>query len=339
MVQALVIGVDIGHHSIKAVVLKPAGDNYTLLGYQEITVCDDIFTDNHTLDYQKIVKKLKELKKGLPRFSRKVAVTIPDTTVISKVLQIDSELNEHEKEFAIQQAFTHQLPYSREELCFDFVSISGAVNNDSMLSHRDVEAFQVYATKRDVIDSRSLAFEKAGFLPVLADVHSHSLVHLWQRLSQTYQRYDWMLVDIGQTQISLCMDLINQPPFYKSMAMGVEGFTDCKANNVYDDAQPSSEQLSDLSDNITRQINRFVSVNGANSVNGVWLCGGGANREHLMNALAEKCDVMCGVVDPFSLFIDKVANRHRSQQYSTNFATATGIALLGLKWLEAKHVA
>ncbi|WP_428776711.1 pilus assembly protein PilM, partial [Vibrio sp.] len=92
MVQSLVMGVDIGHHSIKAVVLKPAGSKYTLLGYKEIRVADDIFADNHALVYQKIVKKLKELKKGLPLFSRKVVVAIPDNTVISKVLQIDSEL-------------------------------------------------------------------------------------------------------------------------------------------------------------------------------------------------------------------------------------------------------
>ncbi len=57
MVQSLVMGVDIGHHSIKAVVLKPAGSKYTLLGYKEIRVADDIFADNHALVYQKIVKK------------------------------------------------------------------------------------------------------------------------------------------------------------------------------------------------------------------------------------------------------------------------------------------
>ncbi len=327
MVQALVIGVDIGHHSIKAVVLKPAGDKYTLLGYQEIAVSEDIFTDNHALDYQKIVKKLKELKKGLPRFSRKVAVTIPDTAVISKVLQIDSELNRDEKEFTIQHAFTHQSPYSSEDLCFDFVSITDGANNDSILAQQNLEAFHVYASKKDVIESRSLALEKAGFLPVLADVHSHSLVHLWQRLSQTYQSYDWMLVDVGHKQTSLCMDLINQPPFYKSIAMGAECCT-----------QPS-EQLSVLAENITSQIMRFVSVNGAHSVNGVWLCGGGANNEQLLQALAEKCDMMCGVVDPFALFIDKANTRHRCSQYPTNFATATGIALLGINWLEAEHVA
>ncbi len=62
MGKSLVTGIDIGHHSIKAAVLKPMGDTYALVGYEELLVTADIFTDNHTLDYQKIVKKLKELK-------------------------------------------------------------------------------------------------------------------------------------------------------------------------------------------------------------------------------------------------------------------------------------
>ncbi|EEX66316.1 type IV pilus biogenesis protein PilM [Vibrio metoecus] len=124
MGKSLVTGIDIGHHSIKAVVLKPMGDTYALMGYEELLVTADIFTDNHTLDYQKIVKKLKELKKGLPLFSQKVAIAIPDNAVISKVLQIDSDLELREQEFAIYQAFSHQSPFPVEDLSLDFVKVA-----------------------------------------------------------------------------------------------------------------------------------------------------------------------------------------------------------------------
>lgn len=124
MGKSLVTGIDIGHHSIKAAVLKPMGDTYALVGYEELLVTADIFTDNHTLDYQKIVKKLKELKKGLPLFSHKVAIAIPDSAVISKVLQIDSDLEQRELEFAVYQAFSHQSPFPVEELSLDFVKVT-----------------------------------------------------------------------------------------------------------------------------------------------------------------------------------------------------------------------
>ncbi len=339
MVQSLVIGVDIGHHSIKAVVLKPAGNKYTLLGYQEISVSDGIFAENHMLDYQKIVKKLKELKKGLPRFSRKVVLAIPDITVISKVLQIDSALEKHEQEFAIQQAFSHQSPFSSEELCFDFVPINEKEAKEMTSDKINTLAFQVYATKKDVVESRSTALEKAGFTPILADVQSHSLVHLWQRLSQTYHRYDWMLVDVGQTQTSMCLDLINKAPYYKQIAMGIEPVSEQAEGETESEIQPSSASVTELAEKISKQLQLFVSVHGPESVKGIWLCGGGANSKLLLEALIEKCDIQCGVVDPFSLFVDKASKRHRSEQSSVSFATAAGLALRGIHWLEVDHAA
>ncbi|RBW65580.1 type IV pilus secretin PilQ [Vibrionales bacterium C3R12] len=119
MGKSLITGIDIGHHSIKAVVLKSMGGRYALMSYQELPITDGIVADNHTLNYQKIVKKLNELRKGLPLFSRQVAISIPDNAVISKVLQIDSELQDRELEFALYQAFSQQSPFPIEEVSLD----------------------------------------------------------------------------------------------------------------------------------------------------------------------------------------------------------------------------
>ncbi len=155
MGKSLVIGVDIGHHSIKAVALKPSKGTFTLVSYQELPIEADIFTDNHMLNYQKIVKKLKELRKSLPLFSRKVALAIPDNAVISKVLQIDSALDAQEREYAIFQAFAHQSPFPIEELNLDFVEVNRASASQALAS------YQVYATKRDVAESRVSGRDKS----------------------------------------------------------------------------------------------------------------------------------------------------------------------------------
>jgi|GEM_PF-770908 len=339
MVQSSVMGVDIGHHSIKAVVLKPAGDTYTLLGYQEIVINGGIFTDNHRLDYQKIVKKLKELKKGLPRFSRKVVVAIPDSAVISKLLQIDSELETDEHEYAIHQAFSHQSPFPSEELYLDFVAINQASGNETAADKKRTLAFQVYATKREAVDTRTLAIEKAGLIPILADVQSHGLVHLWQRLSQRYQTDEWMLIDVGDSQTSLCLDLVNKAPFYKQVAMGGKHLTQSDESQKVEEGGLSSAAVDDLAEKVSKQIQLFVSVYGTHRVKGLWLCGGGACSQHVADVLAKQCDLMCGVIDPFSVFYDKARQRHRCEQASASFATATGLALRGLNWMEVGNVA
>ena len=336
MVQSLVMGVDIGHHSIKAVVLKPAGSKYTLLGYKEIRVADDIFADNHALVYQKIVKKLKELKKGLPLFSRKVVIAIPDNTVISKVLQIDSELEPNEREFAIHQAFSHQSPYLMEEVSLDFIPVIKHPTAEAKASKNNIAAYQVYATKRDVVESRAVALEKAGFKPILAEVQTHALVQLWQLFSKTYARTDWLLVDVGHTQTTLCLDFANKAPFYKQIA---EGVSQVSTQSENENSAVIKDNVNELVDKIAKQIQLFISVNGATSLTGIWLTGGGASIDAIQSALIEKVDLMCGVLDPFSVFHDKASKRHRSELPAAAFATAAGLAARGINWLEVEHAA
>ena len=79
-----VTGIDIGHNSLKAVVLTPNGDQFALLGYKEILLKEGIVAENNTINHQEIVKTLKQLKKELPFLATKVAVSVPDSSVISK---------------------------------------------------------------------------------------------------------------------------------------------------------------------------------------------------------------------------------------------------------------
>lgn len=63
MDKLIVTGIDIGHNSLKAVVLKPTGNNYALLGYKEILLKEGIVAENNTINHQEIVKTLKQIKK------------------------------------------------------------------------------------------------------------------------------------------------------------------------------------------------------------------------------------------------------------------------------------
>ncbi|MCV5920141.1 pilus assembly protein PilM, partial [Escherichia coli] len=63
------------------------------------------------------------MKKELPFGAKRVAISVPDNSVISKKLQIEQSLDESEIEFAVVQAFSHQSPFPVEELSLDFVRL------------------------------------------------------------------------------------------------------------------------------------------------------------------------------------------------------------------------
>ncbi|MFM2591165.1 type IV pilus assembly protein PilM [Vibrio sp. TBV020] len=331
MGKSLVTGIDIGHHSIKAVVLKPYKGTFALVGYQELPIESDIFTDNHMLNYQKIVKKLKELRKSLPRFSQKVALAVPDNAVISKVLQIDSDLETQETEFAIFQAFSHQSPFPIEELNLDFVQIAGS--NTSL----NTTSFQVYATKKEVVDSRIQAVEKAGYNPVLVDVQAHGLTQVWQLAARMHQQQQWIMLDIGLSQSSLCIDFMDKAPFCKDIPLGTQIIESLDNDDSL--LHSSTERfIHTLVEKLQRNVQLLASMHNTR-VEGVWLCGGGAMTPMLAEEITRRLNVPCELFNPLALF-DAKGNKHYGD-FSRGYAytMAAGLAMRGIDWLEHKHAA
>ncbi|MFB9213958.1 type IV pilus assembly protein PilM [Vibrio sinaloensis] len=331
MGKSLVIGIDIGHHSIKAVALKPSKGTLTLVSYRELPIESDIFTDNHMLNYQKIVKKLKELRKALPLFSRKVALAIPDSAVISKVLQIDSEIETQEREFAIMQAFSHQSPFPVEELNLDFVEVNKTGAGSSMSS------YQVYATRRDVVESRTQALAKAGYQPILTEVQAHSLVNIWQLAASTQHKRGWILLDVGLTQSSVCMDLPERAPFCKDIALGTQHIeSEAEFEHL---AHSSTERfIFALVEKLQRNIQLLTSVH-TTPIQGIWLSGGGAATPMLAEEIARRLNIECELLNPLSLFTPANGKATVGQANGYAYSTAAGLALRGLDWLEQEHAA
>lgn len=361
MGKSLITGIDIGHHSIKAVVLKSMGGRYALMSYQELPITDGIVADNHTLNYQKIVKKLNELRKGLPLFSRQVAISIPDNAVISKVLQIDSELQDRELEFALYQAFSQQSPFPIEEVSLDFIklddkhrlkagtlpaSIDSAsrtprTSPHASTSHASMTSYQVYATRKEVVASRAEVVLKAGMTPYVVDVQAHSLLQVWQLLAHQHpDKKNWMLVDVGLTQISLCSIPEGKSPFHKDIAYGTRHAKSLDDNPSLDAASDHNVDrfFQEVFERIRRQLQLYASVNNQKTVEGIWLSGGGANIPMLSEHLSRELSLDCETLNLFSLFEDKTSKRKVLRADSQVYSTAAGLAVSGIQWMEAAHV-
>lgn len=78
--------------------------------------------------------------------------------MISKVLQIDSDLEQRELEFAVYQAFSHQSPFPVEELSLDFVKVTekaspaAARRPSKCMPPKDVVDSRLHAVKKRVLN-------------------------------------------------------------------------------------------------------------------------------------------------------------------------------------------
>ncbi|WP_428772696.1 type IV pilus assembly protein PilM [Vibrio sp.] len=311
---SLITGLDIGHHSIKALVIKPNKQGITLAGYQQLSMETDIFSDNCTLNHQKIVKKLKELRKALPPFSRKVAISVADKLVISKVIQIDSELDPSEHHFAILQAFGRQAPVEVEQLALDYQRLPDQEPVPRWLN------YQVYATRKGLIDSSLDWLRQAGWQPQLLDCASHGLMALLVQASRTYSTLDWALCDIDQHQARLCAVLPGGQSYYKSWSLPPSNA------DALEDIEPVASRLE-------QQLQLLRSVHSRLS-GGVWLTGNYARLDRLAQRI-HRSDRPCQRLDPFELF--PLAKKLQVPSAGAGFSIAAGIALRGLNWQEHSH--
>ncbi len=336
MKRTLVIGIDFGHHSIKAVAIKSMGNIIQLVGYHELSVPQEIFSANHILDYRKIVKKLKELKKGLPRFSHQVAISVPDQAVISKVLQIERDIDVKEQEFAIHEAFGQQSPIPIEDLSLDFFEVEQQEVNRSATS-----SFQVYATRKEVVESRVDALKEAGLKPSVIDVQANSLSKVCRLASQKHpDRSNWMLVDIGLKQTSLCTLGGGKEPFHKEFLFGIENMSHPQAlpGAMSSNKDPTTLSFAiDLGQKINRNISLYNSMNPQKTVGGIWLSGCGANLSGMVDLLSKQLRLEIVRLNPFDLIEISTKKTMTVESDLASYCLAMGIAISGAEWLEGTH--
>ena len=309
-ISSRVTGVDIGHHSIKAVTLTKWRNTYSVVSCAELLVPDDIFADNHMLDYQKIVKKLKELKKGLPLFSRKVAIAIPDSTVITKELQLDSYQS---PETALANLLCDQVPFLIDDLAFDYALLRN-VGSSTELG----PTYRVYAARHSLLEHRITVLRDSGINPFFISPHGQSLLAIWSQLQIATQRKNWLLVDIGVTQVTLCRG--GEAPLCK-----VFDKASCVPNTVTDNWMMSLRQ----------QLHLYQSLAAVEPVEGIWLSGGGALSLGVAQQLEQSLLLPC---EGINLNLLLTGSTPKCSIPNAAFSSALGLAFNGLDWLEEQRV-
>ncbi len=156
----LSVGIDIGSHSVKAVVVQQKKEQLELAAFAEIVLPTPAVNEQHSVNSTVLLSAMRKLKKHLPRAAKHVVLALPDSAVISKIIQLDTSLSEDETEFAISQALGASSPFPLDELWLDFYPLN---YSDRFQDMGSTVPFQIFAARRDTISTRLEVAKKAGF--------------------------------------------------------------------------------------------------------------------------------------------------------------------------------
>lgn len=173
-----VLGIDISSTSVNIVEISGKGEARTIEGYGNEALPPNSVEGHVIKDIDAVAQCIRQLIIRARLKSKFATLAVPDSAVISKILQVNEDLNETEiEEFIILEADKY-IPYPIEEINIDFEIIGPSEKNPAML---DV---LIVASRTENVSSRVDAAIKAGLQVKIIDVESFAIERALQLQAQ-----------------------------------------------------------------------------------------------------------------------------------------------------------
>lgn len=114
------VGLDITATSVKLLELKPTKKGYKAVSYTVEPLPANAVTEKNLQDVEAVGDAIRRAVKRSGTRTKNAAVAVPSAMVITKVIQMPSDLKPHEMDAQIQLEADQYIPYALEEVNLDF---------------------------------------------------------------------------------------------------------------------------------------------------------------------------------------------------------------------------
>lgn len=337
------VGIDIGSHQIKAILLKKISNGYKLVSHASIALKKGAVVDHDIKDKQAVIDALKRLSASLPKGHKFAAVAVSGSAVISKVIFMDASLNEDEMEAQIEIEADNLIPYPADEVSMDF-----EVLGPNALSPTKVDVL-LSACRTENVDMRVDIIDAIGMEAKIVDVEGYALGRsielVYRQLPSDAESKVIAIVDIGASVATLA--ILNQGDirFVRDQAIGGEQLTQGLMINdqiSYEQAEQckrlgqfSADQLelvsrfqTQLVQYIKRALQIYSTAKDNVPVDFIVLTGGTAKLAGLANCFTQSIGVPTIVANPFAANLEaEDIDKQRLEQEISSYMLACGLAL------------
>ena len=307
------IGVDISSTSVKILELSVKNGRYWVESYGLSPLLDGSVVEKNILNPEAVSDALERAVNLANPHSMNAAVAVTNSMVIQKVIEMDADMNDDEREVQIRMDAEQYIPFPLDEVSLDFEVLPDKLPNPNRAN------VILVATRTENVDSRVEVLEMTGLTAKIADTESYCIERAFEVFSDTLPMGANMvgILDIGHTMTTLSVMQNGKIIYTREQVFGGKQLTQDvqsryglsfeeagrakKDRTLPDDYE--TEVLIPFLEAVVQQAARslqfFFSSSQFNEIDHILLAGGNANIPGLAKLLQQKLGYRVTVANPF----------------------------------------
>jgi type IV pilus assembly protein PilM len=307
-----VIGVDISSTSVKLLELSVKNDRYWIENYALIPFLEGSVIEKNILNMEAVGDAIAKAVGMVDFRSQQAAMAIPTSMVITKIIEMDANMQDDDREIQIRMDAEQYIPFPLDDVSLDF-----EVLPDRLPQSNRVNVLLV-VTRVENVEVRRESIELGGLVPKIADVENFAIENAFQLFADTVPKgtKTIAILDIGHTMTILSVLQNNKIIYNREQIFGGKQLTHeiqkhyglsfeeagraKKFNSLPDDYE--SQVLAPFLDAVIQQAARslqfFFSSSQYHDIDHIILAGGCANIPGLAKLLQQKLNYRVTIANP-----------------------------------------
>lgn len=337
-----IIGVDISSTSVKLIELSETNGRKQVEAYASEPLPENAVVEQSINDEEAVGNAIKKAIARSRTSTKKAGVAVAGSAVITKVIQMGSDLSEDEMENQITVEADQYIPYPLEEVAMDFEIQGPSEGNDAQV---DV---LLAACRKETVELREDALEIGGLESQVVDVEAFCVERAYKLLtSQLEGEVETVaIVDIGANMTTLSVVNGDSITYTRDQMFGGQQLTEEIQRRYGLSAQEAmrakvegglpddyeAEILEPFKESVVQQVSRslqfFYSSSQFNDVDAVILAGGTASLSGLAQLVQEKIGTPAVVANPFvNMTLGQKVNAQALANDAPSLLIACGLAM------------
>lgn len=336
------LGLDISSTSVKLLELTRQGDRFRVESYGVEPLPQNAVVEKNINDVEGVGEAIARLIARVKPHSKRAAVAVAGSAVITKIIEMDASLSEDEMESQIRVEADQYIPYPLDEVALDFEIMDPVENNPDRVK------VLLAVSRTENVDVRKDALEIGGLIAKTVDVEAFAMERAFDLMVDSMGARGGVtgIVDIGATMTTFNVVNDGQIIYSREQLFGGKQLTEeiqrryglsveeagmaKKQGGLPDDYE--QEVLKPFKDAVVQQVQRslqfFYAATQYREIDHVVLAGGTASIEGLAQLVQDKVGSSVTVANPFvNMSISSRVNASLLSNDAPALMIACGLAL------------